>query len=156
MSLIEIKELLSENSGTLLAIIAIAMTLIEVTPIKVNPWSAFVHWIGKVFNGEVLKKLDTMEKTQHETRVRLDEHIRVDDERDANMHRQRILKFNADLMKGDDCYTHEYFVDILADIDEYEDFCKCNPGYKNNRAVMAIANIKRVYEQHEKNGDFLI
>lgn len=36
MSLMEIKELLSENTGTLLAIVAIAMTLIEVTPIKVK------------------------------------------------------------------------------------------------------------------------
>lgn len=81
---------------------------------------------------------------------------RVDDERDANLHRQRILRFNADLMKGDDCYTHEYFVDVLHDIDEYEDFCESHPGYKNNRAVMAIANIKRVYEQHEKDEDFLI
>lgn len=142
--------------GTILAIVAIAMTLIEVTPIKVNPWSAFGRWIGRIFNGDVLKKLDTLEKGQHETRKRLDEHIRVDDERDANLHRQRILRFNADLMKGDDCYTHEYFVDVLHDIDEYEDFCESHPGYKNNRAVMAIANIKRVYEQHEKDEDFLI
>ena len=156
MSLMEIKELLSENTGTLLVIVAIAMTLIEVTPIKVNPWSAFGRWIGRIFNGDVLKKLDTLEKGQHETRKRLDEHIRVDDERDANLHRQRILRFNADLMKGDDCYTHEYFVDVLQDIDEYEDFCRSHPGYKNNRAVMAIANIKRVYEQHEKDEDFLI
>ena len=72
------------------------------------------------------------------------------------MHRQRILRFNADLMRGDNCYTHEYFVDVLRDIDEYEDFCRSHPGYKNNRAVMAIANIKRVYEQHEKDEDFLV
>ena len=44
MNLIEIKELLSANSGTFLAIIAIAMTLIEITPIKVNPWSAIAKW----------------------------------------------------------------------------------------------------------------
>ena len=53
MSLMEIKELLSENTGTLLAIVAIAMTLVEITPIKVNPWSAFGRWIGRIFNGEV-------------------------------------------------------------------------------------------------------
>ncbi len=34
MSLMEIKELLSENTGTLLAIVAITMTLVEITPIK--------------------------------------------------------------------------------------------------------------------------
>lgn len=57
MSLMEIKELLSENTGTLLAIVAITMTLVEITPIKINPWSTFGHWIGRIFNGDVLKKL---------------------------------------------------------------------------------------------------
>lgn len=156
MNLVEIKEVLSSNGSTLLAIVAVLMTVIEITPIKVNPWSSFVRWVGRVFNGDVLKKLDTMEKVQQETRKRLDEHIRVDDERDATMHRQRILAFNADLMKGEDCYSHEYFVDILKDIDEYEKFCEAHEDYENSRAVMAIKNIKRVYEKHEKDGDFMI
>jgi len=45
---------------------------------------------------------------------------------------------------------------MLLDIDEYERFCETHPGYKNNRAVMAIANIKRVYQDHEENGGFLV
>ena len=92
MNLIEIKELLSANSGTFLAIIAIAMTLIEITPIKVNPWSAIAKWFGKVFNGEVLNKLDKMEQAQAETRQKLDDHIRIDDERNADLHRARDRK----------------------------------------------------------------
>ena len=47
-------------------------------------------------------------------------------------------------------------LDMLLDIDEYERFCETHPGYKNNRAVMAIANIKRVYQDHEENGGFLV
>ena len=71
------------------------------------------------------------------------------------MHRQRILRFNIELMRGED-FTHECFNDMLLDIDEYERFCETHPGYKNNRAVMAIANIKRVYQDHEENGGFLV
>ena len=47
------------------------MTLIEITPIKVNPWSAIAKWFGKVFNGEVLNKLDKMEQAQAETKIYL-------------------------------------------------------------------------------------
>ena len=87
--------------------------------------------------------------------IKLEKHIQDDDERDASMHRQRILRFNIELMRGEN-FTLECFNDMLLDIDEYERFCETHPGYKNNRAVMAIANIKRVYQDHEENGGFLV
>lgn len=88
-------------------------------------------------------------------RISSKNNIQDDDERDASMHRQRILRFNIELMRGED-FTLECFNDMLLDIDEYERFCETHPGYKNNRAVMAIANIKRVYQDHEENGGFLV
>lgn len=162
MNLIEIKELLSENSGTLLAIVLIIMTLIEVTPIKVNPWSAIKRLIGKIFgwigntlNGAVLIKLDELEKSQQEMQVRLDEHIRTDDERDMDGRRQSILEFNAELIQKKN-FTFEHFNNVLDEIGKYERYCDDHPDYKNKKAVMAIANIKRVYEEHEREGDFAI
>ena len=154
MNLIEIKELLSANSGTFLAIIAIAMTLIEITPIKMNPWSAIAKWFGKVFNGEVLNKLDKMEQAQAETRQKLDDHIRIDDERNADLHRARILEFNTGLIRGLR-HTEEDFNEILYNIKFYETYCGDHPEYQNNRAVHAIKNIERVYDECMKNHDFL-
>ena len=104
---------------------------------------------------EVLNEIADIKKEQRETKDKLEKHIQDDDERDANMHRQRILRFNIELMRGED-FTLECFNDMLLDIDEYERFCETHPGYKNNRAVMAIANIKRVYQDHEENGGFLV
>lgn len=144
------KELFLSGGGALIVI----MTIIQIAPIKINPWGAFARWIGRALNGDVLKKLDQLEDGQKETRVQLDEHIRVDDERDANYRRQTILRFNVELMRGEN-YTHEHFVDMLSEIDDYERYCEEHPSYKNNRAVMAIANIKRVYEEHERNNSFL-
>ena len=138
-----IQEIVASGGGALF----ILMTLIQIAPIKVNPWSKIAKAIGKALNGDVMTKLN-------EVQGRLDEHIRIDDERDADAHRQRILRFNSELIKGEN-FTHEYFVDILVDLDEYEEYCEAHPGYKNNRAVMAIANIKRVYAEHEKNNSFV-
>lgn len=160
MNLLEIKELLSANSGTLLAIAIFVMTVIEITPIKINPWTAVRNlfskifaWLGKTFNGAMLTKLDELEKAQAEMQKKLDKHIRLDDERDAKNTRKSILRFNADLIDGKN-FTHEYFVDMLKEIDDYETYCREHEKFKNGRAVMAIANIKRVCEEHERKGDF--
>lgn len=144
------KEIFLSGGGALIVI----MTILQIAPIKIDPWATLARWIGRALNGDVLKKLDELEEGQKETRGQLEEHIRVDDERDANYRRQSILRFNVELMRGEN-YTHEHFVDMLAEIDDYERYCEEHPNYKNNRAVMAIANIKRVYEEHEKNNSFL-
>ncbi len=151
----KLSEILGWSGGGL----ALLLIFIEITPIKVNPLSWLAKTlgraIGKAINGEVLDRISDIENQQKLAQDKLDKHIQDDDERDANLHRQRILRFNIELMRGED-YTHEYFTDMLLDIDEYERFCTEHPGYRNNRAVMAIANIKRVYEEHEKSGDFMV
>ena len=145
-----LKEIFLNGGGALVII----LTILQIAPIKIDPWGAIARWIGRALNGDVLKKLDELEDGQAETRVQLEEHIRVDDERDANSRRRDILNFNVELMRGKN-YTHEHFVDMLTEIDEYKRYCEEHPGYKNNRAVMAIANIKRVYEENERTNGFL-
>ena len=100
----------------------------------------------------MLKKLDKMESAQAETRERLDEHIRIDNERNADTHRVQILRFNRELLQ-EAPHTQEDFIEALSEIDFYEHYCKSHPEYENNRAVLAIENIKRAYmewlEKHE-------
>ena len=90
----------------------------------------------------------------NETKAQLDEHIRIDDERNADLHRARILQFNTDLLH-DLNHTEEDFNEILYNIDVYENYCREHEDYKNNRAVHAIRNIKRVYDECMKNHSFL-
>ncbi len=125
----------------------VLLTLIQIAPVKINPWTALARWIGKAINGEVLDKLGRVER-------RLDEHIKTDDERDADLHRTRILQFNTELLRGIK-HTKEDFSEILYNIDCYERYCKEHPDYQNNRAVHAIANIGRVYDERLEKHDFL-
>ena len=53
-----LEEILLGGGGVLLA----AMTLIQVAPIKVNPWSAVAKAIGRAINGEVIAKVDQLER----------------------------------------------------------------------------------------------
>ncbi|MCI7474546.1 MAG: hypothetical protein MSB10_12875 [Clostridiales bacterium] len=145
-----LEEILLGGGGTML----VAMTLIQISPIKLDPWSAIARAIGRAINKEVLAKLGEMEETQADTRRILDDHIKVDDERAADTHRTRILQFNNELLR-DIPHTREEFIEILAEIDYYERFCKAHPDYQNNRATHAVANISRVYDDRLIKHDFL-
>lgn len=67
--------------------------------------------------------------------------------------RARILRFNGEIKR---CVHHdeEEFNDVLEAIDKYESFCRDNPNYSNNKAVLAIENIKNVYKKAYSNNDF--
>lgn len=145
-----IQEILAGGGGALL----IVMTLVQVAPVKINPWSAIAKALGRAINGEVMGKLEEMGQVQQATQRRLDAHIKMDDERAADMHRACILQFNNELIR-DIPHTREEFIEILAEIDGYERFCREHPDYPNSRAVHAVANISRVYDERLQKHDFL-
>lgn len=139
------------GGGTLLFVLT---TVIQIAPVKINPWSAIAKALGKAINADVLDQLKAVKEQQKEAREKLENHIWTDDKRDADLHRMRILQFNTELLR-DIKHTREDFIEALAEIDEYENYCKTHPEYENNRAVHAIGNIKRVYDERLEKHDFL-
>jgi hypothetical protein len=127
--------------------VLLLLTLIQISPIKIDPWTAIFRAIGRAFNAELLKEVRDVRST-------LDNHIKADDERNADEHRARILRFNNELIR-EIPHTKEEFIDVLADIDYYESYCRDHPDYKNNRAVFAIANIGKSYTERLEKHDFL-
>lgn len=131
----------------LICLMAALATVIEISPLKINPWTAIAKAIGRAINADVLTELK-------QTREKLDEHIRVDDERNADLRRTHILHFNNELIR-EIPHTKEDFIEILSDIDVYEAYCREHPDYKNNRAKHAIANIGREYDDRLRKHDFI-
>ena len=101
-------EFFKSGSGLLLVL----LTLVQIAPIKVNPWSAIFKAVGKSINKDVLKMLNTLKDAQEETKERLDEHIRTDDDRNADLQRARIFQFNNELLR-EIPHTREDFIEIL-------------------------------------------
>lgn len=102
--------------------------------------NALVNRFGRTSNRAIMARLDGIEKKVDQNEIT---RIRV-----------RILAFNVELMRHE-MHTREDFIDILSEINTYETYCKMHDDYSNNRAVMAIANIKRVYEKCMEDNSFL-
>lgn len=145
-----LKEILWGSGGAII----ILLTLIQIMPIKVNPWTAVGRAIGRALNSDLFKELDEVKRSQKAIKEALDAHVRIDDERNADGHRARILRFNNELIQRIP-HTREEFIEVLTEIDYYERFCATHPDYKNNRAVHAIDNIGRVYNERMKEHDFI-
>lgn len=143
-------EILLSGGGAVLVL----LTLVQIAPIKINPWSALCKAIGRALNADILQDLQYIKAEQKRIQAMLDEHIAVDDERAADMHRMRILQFNNELLRSIP-HTREDFIEILLEIDKYEAYCREHKEYKNNRAVHAVNNISRVYDERLEKHDFL-
>lgn len=143
MSVLQILEVIG-GGGSLLIVL---VTLVQLAPIKINPWSSLAKVIKTALYADISERLNGIA-------AKLDAHITMDDRRAADGHRARILHFNNELLR-DIGHTREEFFEVLTEIDAYEDYCRDHPEYPNNRAVLAIENIQEVYKDRQKKHDFL-
>ena len=141
------------------------LTLIEITPIKINPWSWIAKTIGKALNQDLVNEVkeiqSTHKKDQKENEIRLDalENSQSEFEKyykrdDAKSARRRILNCADELRRGVE-HSQEFFDDVLDDISYYNNYCKENPDFENMKAVVAIEFITETYHKCLKNNNFL-
>ena len=138
-----------------IAIIVIALiSLVQISPIKIDPWSWLLRWFGKSINGEVEKKIGTINEHIKDVDTRLDDMMNLGEQKDADAARNRILIFDDELRRHID-HSYEYFQQILADVDEYTRYCNEHESYPNSKAEMAIKHIKNVYDKCKENDNFI-
>lgn len=135
MTLESIKQAGLYGSGVAILI----MTIIQISPIKINPWSWIGRCIGRAINGEVLEKVETL--TRDVKRNKDD-----DDEQWASLSRTHILRFGDEILHGVS-HSKEHFNQVLLDISKYEQYCESHPQYINNIATATIQQIKKTYQK---------
>ena len=118
--------------------------------------TGFWSWIQNrhASNKDILKAVQAVEGKVATLEDRV-EALQDDQERiQAESARLRVIHFNGELLR-DTKHTSEEFDQVLTDIDTYEDYCDDHPKYPNNKAILAVENIKRVYTNCLKEHDFL-
>ena len=119
------------------------MTLVQIAPIKINPWSAVARGIGKTMNKDMMDKLESVET---EVKDLKEKHDKLEN---------RMDKDDADELRRGVEHSEEFFNQILDDVSDYENYCLEHPNYKNNKAGNAIAEIDKVYQKCMEKNSFL-
>ncbi len=151
MTLQRIIEIVGNNWGVGIVLL---LSLVEVSKIKINPWSALFHWIGNLFMAGVKK--DIADLSTKLTGVKSDLDAMKDENREDKVKaaRIRILRSADEVYQGVR-HSKEYFDDILDDITCYNTYCREHPEFKNEKTVIAVQRIEAVYKHCLENHDFL-
>ena len=137
-----------------LGIVAILSIFIEFTPIKLNPVSALLNWIGRRINKALLDRIDELEEnvnTIGDNQKAMEADI---EKRDAINCRVRILRFSDEIRRKIK-HSQESFDQVLDDLDVYEKYCAAHPEFKNNKTMSAKERIKAAYDGCMEQNDFL-
>lgn len=159
---------ISENRNVIGWVLIIGSALIQIAPIKLNPWSAIVGLISRIFSKPLMDRLDKSEEKMKAvmselsmiradiTKLAQDQELIKEDvsESAATSSRYRILRFDDELLH-DIQHSQEHFKQILVDIDTYERFCLRHPDFPNGLAVSATKHIISVYEKCVADNNFL-
>lgn len=116
------------------AIIGIFLGLVEISPLKLNPWKwlrAFVALPSR------------LEALEHE----------FNDDR-AFRWRSQILR-RADYILSGEKFSRETWEDTKDTIKRYKKYCENNPEYENGKAVFAIDLLNNKYDEAIANNDVL-
>lgn len=139
---------------TVVAVLALGATFVEVSKIKINPWSALARFIGRALNGDVIERMDKLDGRMEQIEKRQDQSEAADKMRDALSQRNRILRFGDELLH-DKKHSKEHFDEILRDIDRYEKYCEEHREFENGTTVATNKHIKDTYRRLLESHDFL-
>lgn len=137
---------LARAIGQALIYLIASGTLIEISPIKFNPITMALKWMGDKMNSGIKAELDALKKAQEEQRK---------DFRDYKVaqYRYEIFQFENEIRDNNDHHTEEQYNHILEQCKSYEDYCK-EYNIPNGKAEMAIKHIRDVCYDHLRDDSF--
>ena len=137
---------LSDISGAVGVVIVGIMTLLEVSKIPVNPWSA----VGRLINHAVLEEQKALKtevtKTVGDINKKIAELSAYMEESEIKAARMRIQRF-ADELYANVEHSKEHFDLILMDITAYNNYCDEHSGFVNEKTKVAQEIILEIYEK---------
>lgn len=127
--------------------------IIQITPIKLNPWSKLFKWLGNAINGEVKESINNMNTTigsmntkitNMESEMRANEKDRI---------RWEVLDFANSCHNGVN-HSKDEFLHIITLNDKYKELLKLT---KDNNGVFdaEYQYVYDLFQQKQKDNSFL-
>jgi hypothetical protein len=131
-----LKEIISQlNAGYVVAGIAVLLSLIQISPLKLNPWDKLLGWFGKKLNGETGKRLKAVEKQIRDMWI--------------NNHRQSILTFAREC-RADIEHSSDEWTNVLNLAEEYEKYVTENK-ITNGIITQDTVYLRKLYQELSRN-----
>ena len=137
MTIIEMIQKLTsgELAGWALVLLILLLSLIQISPLKLNPWDSVFGWLGKKLNGRTEEQLKDLQKQVRDIWI--------------SSHRHSILTFAREC-RDDIQHDSEEWAHILSLADEYEVYCRENTV--SNGVVKADTEyIRNLYQELSRN-----
>ena len=147
MKLIDLWNTIMSIPGSKTILIVILLSIVEICPIKLNPWSWVGALIGKLLGiTKVTDKLDALEKKVD----CLDKKV---DENDVIASRVRILRFQSEIEDGK-YHSKDSWDQVMTDIAKYEKYVSEHPDFKNGITEPTIEYLKEKYRERLEKKDW--
>ena len=113
MNLMEVTQKLTagELAGWAVVLIVLLFSLIQISPLRLNPWDNILGWVGQKVNGDMQAQLKELKKHVQDMWVA--------------SHRQSVLTFAREARAGVE-HSSDEWTNVLNIIAEYEAFCQGN------------------------------
>ena len=135
--------------------IVVLLTLIQITPIKLNPLSYIARKLGDALNASQSEKLESFKKQLEALDKKVEDLKNHVDESEIKTTRIKILRFADEIFMGK-IHSYDAYKEVLHAINEYQLYCNEHPDFVNNMAECSIAEIKKAYEIHRTKHNFLM
>lgn len=156
MTVAKLVELIGGKSGewSFWVIVLFLLSIgVEFTPIKWNPWTAILGWIGSRLNSRLNAKLEEIDQKVDKLSDDLDKHIEESFAKELRDTRKDILNFCNSCMVGQK-HTKEQFEFVIKQCDSYEKYIEDNK-IKNGVIDAAIKEIRRLNQKCIEENSYL-
>ena len=118
-----------------------------------KPWTAIFTFIGKLITKDFAESQKTLMDRVEVLSDKIEAVAESVEETRAIAARVRILRF-ADEIIGKHAHSRESFIQIFADIDTYDRYCRSHLDFKNHNTVSAQKLINDAYDERSRKNDF--
>ena len=116
-----------------------AITLIEIAPIKINPWAALFKWIGKMINGDLREQVMELKRDFEKKNV-------------EDM-RWEILNFANTCRRGTN-HSKDEWRHVMDQLYDYEKYTE-KKGITNGVIEEDAHFLRELYHERNLKNDFL-
>lgn len=120
--------------------------VVDISPIKINPWKSFLKWLGQAITADVMKEIREIKATQKEQQATIDEN-------EKDRIRYEVLDFANSCRRGVH-HTKDEFEHIISLHSKYERLLK-KTNDENGVFTEEYKYILEIYHECQREDKFV-